>query len=102
MKWVVLCKRTNDPKLAWIEYHLDRAGIPNRRNGESFHAPILEVDLRREDEAWENLLLVIGTYSEAEELDDKKDYEISEKMEELEELLSKKMPKAWMSKGDEE
>lgn len=52
MNWVCLCKRTNDPKLAYIEYLLDNAGITSRRNGESFHAPILEVDARYTDDAW--------------------------------------------------
>jgi len=42
-KWVMVCKRTNDPKLAWIERRCKEMGIPTRRNGESFHAPILEV-----------------------------------------------------------
>jgi len=51
MQWVKLCRRTNDPKLSWLECQLDHEGIPNRRNGESFHAPILEVDARFEDEA---------------------------------------------------
>jgi hypothetical protein len=41
--WVTLCRRTNDPKLRWIEDSLSRMGIPHRRRGESFHAPILEV-----------------------------------------------------------
>jgi hypothetical protein len=41
--WVLFCKRTNDPKLAWLQARLDEAGVVNRRNGESWHAPILEV-----------------------------------------------------------
>jgi hypothetical protein len=53
--WKTLCKRTEDPKLAYIEYQLDNAGIPNRRNGRSFHAPILEVDSRHFDDAWKIL-----------------------------------------------
>jgi hypothetical protein len=44
MQYEQLCKRTNDPKLKFIETQLDRAEIAHRRNGESFHAPILEVD----------------------------------------------------------
>jgi len=43
LDWVTLTKRTNDPKLAWIENQLTMVGISHRRNGESFHAPILEV-----------------------------------------------------------
>lgn len=48
-EWVMLCKRTNDPKLKWIEKQLAAAGVPSRRNGESAHAPILEVDKDAED-----------------------------------------------------
>ncbi len=43
MKWVMFTKRTDDPKLAWIERTLTNRGIPSRRNGFSWHAPILEV-----------------------------------------------------------
>lgn len=43
MKWDTLCKRTNDPKLSFIEHALDLRGIPHRRDGESWHAPILQV-----------------------------------------------------------
>jgi hypothetical protein len=39
--WVIICKRTEDPKLATIERIFAQAGIPSRRNGESWHAPIL-------------------------------------------------------------
>ena len=42
-RWVLFTKRTEDPKLAWIERELAARGIPSRRNGSSFHAPILEV-----------------------------------------------------------
>jgi len=42
-RWVLFTKRTEDPKLAWIEGQLQKLGIPSRRNGASFHAPILEV-----------------------------------------------------------
>lgn len=52
MTWVMFTKRTEDPKLAWIERQLDDLGIPHRRNGASFHAPILEVPEGREAEAW--------------------------------------------------
>ena len=43
MEWVTFCRRTNDPKLSYIEASLTTMSIPHRRNGESFHAPILEV-----------------------------------------------------------
>ena len=55
MKWEMFTKRTEDPKLAWLEAKLDEAGIANRRNGESWHAPILEVDASRIDDAWDIL-----------------------------------------------
>jgi len=54
-KWERLCRRTNDPKLSYLEAKLDEAGIPNRRNGCSFHAPILEVSADRIDDAWDIL-----------------------------------------------
>jgi hypothetical protein len=50
--------------------------------------------------AFEMLELTIGQYSEAEDLDDRKDFEICHKMEELRKLLEEKMPKAWS--GEEE
>ena len=53
--WVTLCRRTNDPKLAWLEAELTRMRIPNRRNGESFHAPILEVESHKLDAAYDVL-----------------------------------------------
>jgi hypothetical protein len=53
--WTTLCKRTEDPKLRFIEALLKARGIPCRRAGYSFHAPILQV--REEDEvaAWDVL-----------------------------------------------
>jgi len=39
--WVTLCKRTEDPKLAYLEHVLTRCAIPHKRMGESWHAPIL-------------------------------------------------------------
>ena len=41
--WVLFTKRTNDPKLSWIESELKKSGIPYKRDGHSFHAPILKV-----------------------------------------------------------
>jgi len=52
MAWVQLCKRTNDPKLAAIEALLAWEGIKSRRNGESWHAPILEVREKDSGLAW--------------------------------------------------
>lgn len=54
-KWVSVCRRTNDPKLAHFESVLSEAKIPHRRNGESFHAPILEVPAQFEGDAWQLL-----------------------------------------------
>jgi hypothetical protein len=54
-KWERFTKRTEDPKLAWLERQLTAAGIKHRRNGHSFHAPILEVQADKIDEAWEIL-----------------------------------------------
>ncbi len=51
-KWVRFTKRTDDPKLSWLEARLLEAGIPYRRNGQSFHAPILEVPEELLDKAW--------------------------------------------------
>lgn len=53
--WETFCRRTEDPKLAFIERELTKRGIPHRRNGRSFHAPILEVPTERSDEAWDML-----------------------------------------------
>lgn len=58
-EWTMFTKRTEDPKLAWLERQLDEKGIPHRRNGYSFHAPIMEVPTSRLDEAWELLPLEI-------------------------------------------
>ena len=55
MNWVMFTKRTDDPKLSWLERALERVGIPSRRNGSSFHAPILEVPEEKLDAAWEIL-----------------------------------------------
>jgi len=51
MTWVMFTKRTEDPKLAFIERVLTSRGIPNRRSGKSFHAPILEVPEDRLEDA---------------------------------------------------
>jgi hypothetical protein len=51
--WTLFCKRTEDPKLSFIERELGRRDIKSRRNGESFHAPILQVPEDQLDAAWE-------------------------------------------------
>jgi len=52
MKYVTFTRRTEDPKLAHLERLLADAGIPSRRAGRSFHAPILEVPEDQLDAAW--------------------------------------------------
>jgi hypothetical protein len=42
--WVQFTKRTEDPKLSAIERMLTIAGIRHKREGESWHAPILMVE----------------------------------------------------------
>jgi hypothetical protein len=61
--WVLFTKRTEDPKLAWIEGELDKLGIPHRRHGESRDAPILEVPANRELEAEGILMRRVGRYT---------------------------------------
>lgn len=52
IEWVTFTRRTNDPKLGYIEQELTRLGILHRRYGESFHAPILQVPSPSLDAAW--------------------------------------------------
>ncbi len=54
-KWPTLCKRTEDPKLGWLERRLAEKGLRSRRRGESLHAPILKVHPDDEDAALEIL-----------------------------------------------
>ncbi len=54
-EWVEFTRRTNDPKLGWLQVELDNVGIPNKREGESFHAPILKV-MRKDLDTAEELL----------------------------------------------
>ncbi len=50
--WMLFTKRTEDPKLSWLERRLQEVGIESRRHGESRDAPILEVRRRDLHEAW--------------------------------------------------
>jgi hypothetical protein len=54
-EWVTLTRRTNDPKLAWLQKQLAKRGVESRRNGESFHAPILQVRKFCFEDAWKVL-----------------------------------------------
>jgi hypothetical protein len=49
---VTFTRRTDDPKLSWLERKLDQAGIAHRRMGFSFHAPILEINEQDMAAAW--------------------------------------------------
>lgn len=51
-RWGLFTKRTEDPKLSWLEGKLSEAGISHRRAGESAHAPILEVAPEHLEAAW--------------------------------------------------
>ena len=51
-EWALFTKRTDDPKLRWLELKLREAGVPSRRSGRSWHAPILEVPASRLGAAW--------------------------------------------------
>lgn len=57
--WKTLTRRTDDPKLSWLEDRLKAHGIPSRRNGHSFHAPILEVPAEHTEAAWTILDAVV-------------------------------------------
>jgi hypothetical protein len=57
-EWRAFCKRTNDPKLRWLQKRLAEVGIPSRREGKSFHAPILQVPKGCLDRALEILIPV--------------------------------------------
>ena len=53
--WVLFTKRTEEPKLCWLENKLSKARIQWRRRGRSFHAPILEVHEEDLERAWKIL-----------------------------------------------
>ena len=54
--WETFTKRTNEPKLRWLERQLELSSIPSRRGPRpSAHAPILEVPAQHLDAAWEIL-----------------------------------------------
>ena len=65
--WITLCRRTEDPKLLYIEKLLATHGIDSRRNGYSFHGPILEVRRQDLEAAWE-MLMVIDEYPDHDEM----------------------------------
>lgn len=72
-EWVMLCKRTEDPKLAYIEHMLEGEGIDTRRNGESWHAPILEVRATQAERAWALISMPFDGENNNQSLDDMDD-----------------------------
>jgi hypothetical protein len=69
-EWVRFTKRTDDPKLAHIEGMLDELGIEHRRNGESWHAPILEVRERDFERAYDILRMPDPDYGTFDDVPD--------------------------------
>ncbi|CAM6053495.1 unnamed protein product [Sphagnum tenellum] len=70
-EWVTFCKRTEDPKLAWIEHQLDLLGLPHKRDGSSFHAShVLKVLASDEEQANTVLMRRIGRYTVDDVRDD--------------------------------
>jgi len=55
IEWVTFLRRTEEPKLCFIENALSKKRIPWRRKGHSFHAPVLEVPKDKQDAAWKVL-----------------------------------------------
>ena len=55
MKYTQFTKRTDDPKLKWLEGELDKVGIKHYRDGYSGHGPIMMVDESMLDAAYEIL-----------------------------------------------
>jgi hypothetical protein len=76
--WVTFTKRTDDPKLAYLEERLGALHIASRRNGHSFHAPILEVRECDLGAAWDVLQGLVedadGNLVPLDDLDDDDGY----------------------------
>lgn len=51
IEYITLTRRTDDPKLKWIEGELKKAGIRNKRVGHSFHGPIMQVEKSKLNQA---------------------------------------------------
>ena len=58
--WATFTRRTDGPKLAFLEHLLRQRGIASRRQGASFHAEILQVPLSRLADAWALLNTPVG------------------------------------------
>jgi hypothetical protein len=59
---VTFTRRTDYPKLAFIQDLLLRHGIPCKVEGRSFHAPILKVSELFEEDAWDLLTAPAKSY----------------------------------------
>ena len=59
-QWVLFTRRTDYPKLGWLMTKLQQALIPHQLNGNSRHAPRLEVRKDQLDAAWNILDRVDG------------------------------------------
>jgi hypothetical protein len=72
--WTTFTRRTNDPKLSYIERRLDLMGVPHRRGTcSSWQAPILEVPSHREQECWDMLSSKMSVDGKLQVLDDIRD-----------------------------
>ncbi len=61
VKWVLLLKRTDDPKFTYIKKRLEAMGIPTKVGGGSFHASkTLDVPEKYESKAWKLLNEKVG------------------------------------------
>jgi len=56
--WVNFTRRTDDPKLAWMQNELAKLGIESRRYGHTLHAPILQVRKKDWDRSMEFLYTI--------------------------------------------
>jgi len=69
-EWVTFTRRTKNPKLAWLEDCLGGCGIPSRRHGRSFYAPILQVARADLEEAWTFLTEADAVYGTVDDVPD--------------------------------
>jgi len=51
-KWETFARRTDGKKLGWLKRELNKRGVMWRQNGDSFHAPIIEVAKEHLPMAW--------------------------------------------------
>jgi len=53
--WRTITRRTTNPKLKWLQAQFDELGIRWRILGETWHAPHMQVQADRWDDAWDVL-----------------------------------------------